>query len=127
NLYHPYDMVRELWKQSNPDVGLSDAFLKQHATLEQYSSKTVLIGLWWGFVIASLVVARISGMLASNSADTPTLITQSWAGMISDALRVVGSIILIVVVNRIDARLEEKHRRRTLDRSTQQVAHVSLL
>jgi len=126
NLYHPYDMVRELWKQSNPDVGLSDAFLKRHAsTLEQYSSKTVLIGLWWGFVIASIVVARISGLLPSDSAENPALITQSRAGMISDALRVVGSITLIVVVSRIDARLEEKHRRRALDRPTQQVAHVS--
>ena len=125
NLYYPYDIVRELWKQSNPDVGLSDTFLKQHtSTLEQYSSKTALIGLWWGFVIASLVLFRMSGMISSH-ATIPDLITASWIGMTSDALRTVGTIVLIVLVNKIDARLEEKHRRRTLDAAMQQVATVS--
>jgi len=122
NLYYPYDIVRELWKQSNPDVGLSDAFLKQHAaTLKQYSSKTALTGLWWGSVIASVVVARISGTIASHATNIPDLITAGWTGMISDALRIVGTIVLMVLVNRIDARLEEKHRRRTLDAATHQV------
>jgi hypothetical protein len=119
NLYYPYDIVTELWKQSNPDVGLSDAFLKQHAsTLQQYSSKTALIGLWWGLVIASVVVARISGTIASHATDIPDLISESWTGMISDALRIVGTIILIVLVNRIDVRLEEKHKRHIFDAQT---------
>ena len=104
NLYYVYDVVTDLWKQSNPDVGLSDAFLKEHASrLEQYSSKTALIGLWWGFVIASVVMARISGTFASHVTDIPDLISESWIGMISDALRIVGTIILIVLVNRMDA------------------------
>ena len=123
NLYYAYDVVTDLWKQSNPDVGLSDAFLKEHASrLEQYSSKTALIGLWWGFVIASVVMARISGTFASHVTDIPDLISESWIGMISDALRIVGTIILIVLVNRMDMRLEEKHKRHTLDAATQQVA-----
>lgn len=123
NLYYSYDIVTDLWKQSNPDAGLSDTFLRQHAsTLEQYSSKTALIGLWWGFVIASIVVARISSTFASHATDIPDLISENYIGMISDALRIVGIIILIVLVNRIDVRLEEKHKRHNLDAATQQVA-----
>ena len=120
NLYYSYDIVKDLWKQSNPDVGLSDTFLRQHAsTLVQYSSKTALIGLWWGLVIASVVVARISSTLASHATDIPDLINESYTGMISDVLRTAGIIILIVLVNRIDARLEEKHKRHNLAAATQ--------
>jgi len=112
-----------LWRQSNPDVGLSDAFFKQHgSTVKEYSSKTVLIGLSWGFVIASLVVARISGTFASHATDISDLINESWIDMISHALRIVGIIILIVLVIRIDARIKEKHKRHTLDTATQQLA-----
>jgi Domain of unknown function (DUF4328) len=122
NLYYSYDIFRELWKQSNPDAGLSDAFLKQHAsTHEQYSSKTALIGVWWGSVIASGVLARTSATLAAHATTISDLVSQSWTGMISDALGIVSAITLIVLVNRIDSRLEEKHRRRTLDVAAQQV------
>ena len=101
NLYYAYDLVKELWKQSSPDLGFSDAFLKQHAfSFEHYPSKTASIGLWWGFTIASFLAARIS------------------IDLISDALAVVASILLIRIVRNIDARQEEKRRRLTLDAVT---------
>ena len=101
NLYYAYDLVKELWKQSSPDLGFSDAFLKQHAfSFEHYPSKTASIGLWWGFTIASVLAARIS------------------IDLISDALAVVASILLIRIVRDTDARQEEKRRRLTLDAVT---------
>lgn len=108
NLYYAYDLVKELWRQSSPDLGFSDAFLKQHAfTSEHYPSKTPLIGLWWGLTIASVCAARISD---------PT--TGTWMDLISDALAGVASIVLILIVRNIDARQEEKRRRLTLDAVT---------
>ena len=101
NLFYAYDLVKELWKQSSPDLGFSDAFLKQHAfALEHYPSKTPLVGLWWGFTIASVLAARVS------------------VDLISDALAVVASILLIRIVRDTDARQEEKRRRLTLDAVT---------
>ncbi len=108
NLYFAYDLVKELWRQSSPDLGFSDAFLKQHAfTFEHYPAKTPLIGLWWGFTIASVLAARISDPL-----------TGTWMDLISDALAVVASILLIRIVWDTDARQEEKRRRLTLDAVT---------
>ena len=108
NLFYAYDLVKELWKQSSPDLGFSDAFLKQHAfTFEHYPSKTALIGLWWGFTIASVLAARISDPLIDT-----------WMDLTSDALAVVASILLILIVKNIDTRQEEKHRRLTLDAVT---------
>jgi len=101
NLYYAYDLVKELWKQSSPDLGFSDAFLKQHAfAFEHYPSKTPLVSLGWGFPIASVLAARIS------------------VDLISDALAVLASILLIRIVRDTDARQEEKRRRLTLDAVT---------
>jgi hypothetical protein len=108
NIYYAYDLVKELWRQSSPDLGFSDAFLKQHAfTFEHYPSKTASIGLWWGFTIASVLAARISDRM-----------TDTWIDLISDALAVVASILLIRIVRDTDARQEEKRRRLTLDAVT---------
>jgi hypothetical protein len=119
NLYYAYDLVKELWRQSSPDLGFSDDFLKQHAfTLEHYPSKTALIGSWWGFTIASLLAARFSLMIISQGPGISDRITGTWIDLTSDALAVVASILLILIVKNIDARQEEKHRRLTLDAVT---------
>jgi Ca2+/Na+ antiporter len=108
NLYYAYDLVKELWRQSSPDLGFSDAFLKQHAfALKHYPSKTPLVGLWWGFTIASVLAARIFDH-----------ITGTWMDLTSDALAVVASILLILIIRETDARQEEKRRRLTLDAVT---------
>jgi hypothetical protein len=115
NLFGGYDVVRELWKESNPDAGISDAFLKQHgSTLTQYSSKTVLIGFWWGFLIASAIVGRTSFTLRSAAHGMDDLLTASWVEIISYALFIVATVVAIFIVKEIDARQEEKHRRFTL-------------
>lgn len=120
NLYYTYDLVKELWKQSSPDLGFSDDFLKQHAaTLEQYPSKTALVGWWWGFTIASIVVARTSLRIEMLGTGTSVQITAIWIMMISEALAITASILLILVVKKIDVRQEEKHRRLTVHAATQ--------
>jgi hypothetical protein len=120
NLYYTYDLVKELWKQSSPDLGFSDEFLKQHAaTPEQYPSKTALVGWWWGFTIASIVAARTSLRIEMLGTGTSDQITATWIMMISEALAITASIMLILVVKKIDVRQEEKHRRLSLDAVTQ--------
>ncbi len=116
NLYFAYDLVKELWRQSSPDLGFSDAFLKQHAsTLEHYPSKTALIGLWWGCTIASAFAARLSLTIISSSSDR---MTGTWMDLISDAFAVPASIFLILIVRSTAARQEERHRRLTVDAVT---------
>lgn len=115
NLFRPYDVVKELWKETNPDVGVSDTFLKQYSsTTKPYSSKSMLIGLWWGFWIASGIVARVASRLSSESSGINEVIAGTWVSMASDALSIVGTLFAILIVKEIDARQEEKHRRLTV-------------
>ena len=116
NLYFGYDLMSELWKQSNPDVGFSDDFLRRHASpLKQYSSKTALIGCWWFFTIASAVVARIASQNSLPGAGVSDYITEAVILMISDAFGIVGSIMLIALVTKINERQKEKYRRLVLE------------
>jgi hypothetical protein len=126
NLYYSYDLVKELWRQSSPDLGFSDDFLKQHElTFAQYPSKTALIDVWWGFTIASFFVARASSTIISSSRTISDLTQGAWFYMASDVLDIVGSIVLIVIVKEIDARQEEKHRRLTLQAPAQKADKLS--
>jgi hypothetical protein len=114
NFYFGYDLVRELWKQSNPDVGFSDDFLRRHASpLKQYPSKTALIGFWWGFTWVSTRLASGVFKISLHSTSASDYIKDTVGYMISQALGIVGSILLIVIVTKIDERQEEKHRRLT--------------
>ena len=127
NLYYAYDLVKELWRQSSPDLGFSDAFLKQSAfTLELYPSKTALIGLWWGFTVASVVAARMSLTIISHSPGISDRMAGTWMDLISDALAVVASILLILIVKNTDARQEEKHRRLTLNAVTRKAIDLAV-
>jgi Domain of unknown function (DUF4328) len=116
NLYRPYDMVKELWKESNPDVGISDAFFMQHSSTQvQYSSKSSLIGLWWGLWIGSYVAARAYSFLLSQPNPEDQLVAATWVGMISDGLSIAAAVSITCIVRDLNARQEEKHRRHTLD------------
>ncbi|HJP94701.1 MAG TPA: DUF4328 domain-containing protein [Pyrinomonadaceae bacterium] len=126
NLYYGYDLVKELWRQSSPDLGFSDDFLKQHAsTLKQYPTKTSRIGLWWGFTIASSFMARTSLLLLSSpTVSNSEFVSATWMNMIADALSIAASISLILVVKDTDERQEEKHRRLTINVASQQMTEL---
>ena len=120
NLVRPYEVVRELWKDSNPDVGLSDTFFKQHPqSIRHYPSRSRLIGLWWGCWIASLIAERASLMLLSGPEAATQAGTAMLAGIVSDCLGMIGVAIAILIVREIDTRQEEKHRRLIVDRGLQ--------
>lgn len=119
NLVLPYDVVKELWKDSNPDAGMSDAFFEQHPeATRQYSSKSSLIGFWWGCWIAALVANRVYVTLLSHPGED-RLEAASWVGSICDCLGILGAACAIFIVKEIDAGQEEKRRRLISDHDLQ--------
>lgn len=118
-LFRPYEVMQELYKGCNPDVGISDEFLRQYSpTVKLYSSKTALIGLWWGFWLASIFLTRISDQTHVLSG-LGGLIIGNWLSIISDGFGIVAAVCVILIVKEIDARQEEKHKRLAVDRALQ--------
>jgi Domain of unknown function (DUF4328) len=112
NLVRPYEVVKEIWRDSNPDVGLPDDLVRQRGlSLGQYSSTSPLIGLWWGFWLASKLITYITSRLSTDASKPDDILAATYVFILGEALNVVAAIALILVIKRIDGMQEEKHAR----------------
>ena len=94
NLVRPYQVVKEIWKASDPH-------LKDESSWERVAASP-LFGWWWAFFLISNFLGRIGGRMASD------LLAMNWAWLSSDLISIVAGILAILVVRGIDARQEEK-------------------
>jgi len=115
NLVRPYEIVKEIWKGSNPDSAVpDDPSANLPFTVGQYTSKSPLIGVWWGFWILSNIVSNAIFRFSSRANTAEELLTWSWVSLASYLLWIVAGVLAILVVKAIDAMQEEKHRRLTM-------------
>ncbi|MEP7341060.1 MAG: DUF4328 domain-containing protein [Acidobacteriota bacterium] len=129
NLVRPYEIVKEIWKGSNPDSAVPDDPSAQVPfTTGQYASKSPLIGVWWGLWILSNMVSNAIFRFSSKANTAEELLTWSWVSLGSNLLWVAAGVLAILVVKGIDAMQEEKHRRLTLlgaPQSAQAIGNVA--
>ena len=110
NLIRPYEVVREIYKASDPNADISDGCSWKNA----YTSP--VIGMWW---ILWLISSFVGYALLRISSGAETLIEFEIMCLVmlgSDMLSIVVFILLIIVVRSIDTRQKEKSKRvATLD------------
>ncbi len=108
NLVRPYQVVKEIWKASDPNVSAFDASAWQRAPASP------VIGRWWVscLVFAASFVSWFSFRISSAAATLDDLLAGSSAILVADVLRVIAALFAIRVVRGIDARQEEKSRYR---------------
>ena len=112
NLVRPYEIVKEIWRGSNPDVGVSEELAKQRGlSLGQYSSTSRLVGFWWVSWLAANIINYLTAKL-SGIADTPDeFLRATFASMLGDALSVIAALGAMLVIKKIDDMQEEKYAR----------------
>jgi DNA-directed RNA polymerase subunit RPC12/RpoP len=104
-LYRPYQVVKEIWKASDPNVDISDGLSWQNAK----SSST--IG-WWHFLwITSIPISYMGFLISLETKTVNELLTFSWIMLFSEVLFIVASNLLVLIVREVDARQEEKNKR----------------
>lgn len=103
NFYQPYQVVKEIWKASDPSVNPSSNLLWQKAPT------SLILGWWWGFWLTSAIAGQAS--MFSNKKTSDSVYTMSWVLLASDILIIVADILLILIIRTIDIRQEEKIRR----------------
>jgi Domain of unknown function (DUF4328) len=107
NLIRPFQVMREIWKASDPEAD------PQIAHSWQYSSTSPLIAAWWGTWILSGVLGRLLFSFSKGASDVDSLLSLTYLSITSFAINLVPAALLILLIRAIDRRQQEKHERLT--------------
>jgi len=105
NIVRPFQVVKEIWKASGPDVHSGDA------SSWQYSSTSPLLGFWWASWILFSFLGQIGLRMSFRARSVDQLLIASRFNILSDALSAVCAVLVIVIIREIDARQELKIKR----------------
>jgi len=103
NLFRPYQVVKEIWKASDPNVDTWDAFSWQSA------AGSPVIKWWWILGLTANAGGRAAFYLASRTQTVEELWTASWVILVANVLNVIPTLLAIVIVRTINARQERKN------------------
>src|SRR5262245_28444710 len=113
NLFRPYEIMKYIRDKSDPETvkfGFGDFETRDNFTLKA----------WWGFWIASIIVARFSNRMYGRAETLDGHVTAGLVGIFSSGLTIVAACLAIAVVRDITSRQEER-RKRLMDASQQQL------
>ena len=100
NLVKPFQVVRELWNESDPDFDEETGFL--HTS----SGTPELIGFWWAAFLLSGFVGRITDKLLSADGEPSQYFPV--ALIVGSILQLAASILIILIVKGVTNRQEQR-------------------
>ncbi len=98
NLFRPYQVVREVWRESDPDFDPELNFLSNTVGSSAY------IGAWWAFWIITNIVSNIAGRIIDAKGTTDE--TAILCFVIMSVLGLAAAILVIMVIQDITKRQE---------------------
>ncbi len=104
NLVKPFQVVREVWNQSDPDADPQLNFLTSTGT-------PALIGFWWALWISSNITTNLASRLDMTGPASEAAIALALY-VVANGLSVAAAIAAIMVVSRITGRQAERFERR---------------
>jgi hypothetical protein len=105
NIVRPFQVVREIWKASSPDLNVGDA------SSWQYSSTSALLGFWWGSWIASNFLGQVAVRISFRADSLGQVMIASRLNILSDAVSALCAVLAIMIIRQTDARQEFKIKR----------------
>jgi hypothetical protein len=105
NLVRPFQVMREIWKASDPEVDLS----VPHSWL--YVATSPIIGFWWAAWLIAGFLGQIAFRLSINNTSIDEMVMLTYLTIASDAVSIIAAAFAIVLVRSIDERQEQKFRR----------------
>jgi hypothetical protein len=102
NFALPYLTMRELWKASEPASG----------AIDWRGAKTKpLLWLWWGGLLAAVVVGSIGSTISANATVIDDLVTSEYYSMGQTVVTIAAAILGAGLVRDVDRRQEAKRRK----------------
>lgn len=102
NLVKPFQAVRTLWSESDPDFDPNHGFLSH-----VQAGAPGFMALWWGAWLLSNITANIAGRLVDPDSSTG-LEAGAYAYLIAGALTFVAALLAVKVISVITDRQEER-------------------
>jgi hypothetical protein len=103
NLVKPYQVMKEIWVESDPEYESELAFLP--TTL----SAPAIMGLWWATFLAGNILGRIAERMVPIDGAVPS--TYFYFFIISNALHLISLAAVVVIIRDISDRQEKRHLR----------------
>jgi hypothetical protein len=104
NLFKPFQVVREIWHESTPGVGVHEGF----GGYSLRSSTPALVGWWWALCIIANIAMLASEQVLDGAGTIEGMLLALWLVIASHALFVIAAVLAILVVKRIDEMQEAK-------------------
>ena len=103
NAFRPYQVMKEIWKASDPEVGIMDN------TAWENAHPSYLIGWWWALLIIAGIVGRVGVYYWRGAEEISELLTGSYAVIASDILFIPAIVLVVLIIWNIDRRQNEKY------------------
>jgi len=100
NLVRPFQVVREIWNTSDPDV--------TNDSSPQSTRTPPLVGWWWTLFLISSFMSR---MTLHGGTTVSSMLDMSWIMLVANILDIPSAILALLVVRAINTRQEEKSKR----------------
>jgi hypothetical protein len=102
NLVRPYQVVREIWKASSPEVGVSNDSSWQNV------GTSPLLGIWWGTFIVMNILGQAVLWLSPPANTVEAFLPVAWLGVVSYVVGVIAAVLALFVVRELDTRQVER-------------------
>lgn len=103
NLIRPFQVMREIWKASDPRVNVINGFSWENAP------SSPLVQWWWPLFLIDGFVSNIAGGMYMSEESIDALYTGTWAMLASEVIGIVSALVIIYLIKAIDQRQKEKH------------------
>lgn len=104
NLVKPFQVMRELWNESDPDFDEETGFLHTSAGTPE------IIGFWWGTLLLSGFIGRIADRMVDSKSGEPSEFFPV-ALIVASILQLAASILIILIVKGITDRQEQRFKK----------------
>lgn len=96
NLFMPYQVMKELWRCSNPKV------------LDE-GQRPRWLPIWWAGWLISLLTSNVTASLYLGSESADDLITAGWVSIVSDVFTMVALVLVLVLIQQITSNQYIRH------------------
>jgi hypothetical protein len=111
SLYVPYQIVREIWRETIPRVNM-------HAKVGERVVTVPIIKWWWGMWLLWQSIDRLAARLSSRAETAEALRGAAWVSIVGSVAMAIAAVLALQVIRLIDEQEEMRFRQLLTEQTT---------